>query len=294
MSRTPRRRQMLQSAAAVGLLSVAGCLSAAGDSPEPTATSSESTDEYTQAAEIEPPESVDEWLKSANGYTGDRIRTGTHGRADIHVGHEYDDGLGFDPVVVEVSPNTIVRWNWTGHGGVHNVVALDGTFDSGRPNAQPGTSYQYVFEEPGTYPFVSEPDRDDGMKGLVIVDEPPSTGYETVDEWVVHSSNFDGEITDRTDAETASVTVGAEGNGSNLAFSPPVLRISPDTTVTWEWSAESPSATVSFEDSDIDSGEPTSDTDTTFEHTFDETGIYRYASLPHKSIGMRGAIIVEQ
>lgn len=294
MPRTLGRRQLLQSTAAVGLLSVAGCLSAAGDSPEPEADSSESPDDDTQAAELSPPESVDEWLESANGYTGDRTRDGISSRVEIRVGHEYDDGLGFAPVVVEVPPRTTVHWNWTGHGGIHNVVALDGTFDSGRPNAQHGTSYQFFFEETGTYPFVSEPDRDDGMKGVVVVTEPPSTGYEEVDEWVVSSSNFDGEITDRTDAETASVTVGVEGNGDHFAFGPPVVKISPDTTVTWEWSDHTGPTNISFKDADIDSGEPTTDAGTTFEHTFEETGIYRYSSVPHTSLGMRGAIIVEE
>jgi len=285
---------VLQAAATAGLLSVAGCLSAAGDSPETTANSSESTGEYTQAAELSPPESVDEWLESATGYSGGQVRDGIGSRAEIQVGHEYDDGLGFAPVVIEIPPRTTVHWEWTGHGGVHNVAALDGTFDSGRPNAQHGTSYHYFFEETGTYPFVSEPDRNEGMKGVVVVADPPSTGYEAVDEWVVHSSNFDGEIVDRTDAETASVTVGVEGNGGSFAFGPPVLRVSPDMTVTWEWSEQAGPANISFKNADIDSGEPTTGTETTFEHTFEETGIYRYSSVPHESLGMRGAIIVEE
>jgi len=293
MRRPHTRRRFLEGTAAAGLLATAGCLSKIGNAETNAATGE--TGAYTPASEIEPPESVDEWLDTANGYMGDRVRDGIGSPAEVQVGHEYeDDGLGFAPVVIEVPPKTVVHWDWTGHGGQHNVVALDGTFDSGRTNAQPGTGYHYFFEETGTYPYVSEPHRDDGMKGVVVVTEPPSTGYEDVDKWVVHSSNFDGEITDRTDADSASITVGAEGNGGSLAFAPVVLRITPDTNVTWEWSDQAGPANVSFKNADIKSGGPTPDPETTFEHTFEETGIYRYSSLPHESLGMRGAIIVEE
>ena len=300
MGYTPARRDVLQAATVAGVAGLAGCGSVIGDDNTGAEASddderNDDSDEpaYKPADQLSPPDSVEEWLADANGYRGEQTRTGINGRAEIQVGNEYDDGLGFAPVVVEVPPMTNVRWNWTGHGGAHNVVALDGTFDSGRSNAQSGTSYYYVFEEPGTYPFVSEPGRSDGMKGAVVVKEPPSTGYEAVDEWVVHSDNFDGTVTDRTDSDAASVTVGAPGNGDRFAFAPPVLAVSPDTTVRWEWADPSGPANVVFEEIDVSSGDPTFERETAFEHTFRERGTYRYASLPHKSIGMRGAVVVE-
>lgn len=299
MGYTPARRDVLQAATVAGVAGLAGCGSViGGDNTGAEASDDERNDDsdepaYKPADQLSPPDSVEEWLADANGYRGEQTRTGIDGRAEIQVGNEYDDGLGFAPVVVEVPPMTNVRWNWTGHGGAHNVVALDGTFDSGRSNAKSGTSYYYVFEEPGTYPFVSEPGRSDGMKGAVVVKEPPSTGYEAVDEWVVHSDNFDGTVADRTDSDAASVTVGAPGNGDRFAFAPPVLAVSPDTTVRWEWADPSGPANVVFEEIDVSSGDPTFERETAFEHTFRERGTYRYASLPHKSIGMRGAVVVE-
>ena len=304
MRRFPSRRTVLQSTATAGLVAIAGCTSAASDASNTTTSNApatdtptsdgecESTPTYTPASELTPPESLDTWLEDANGYDGEPKWTGV-GRADVRVGHETDDGLAFAPAVVEVPPGTNVRWEWTGHGGAHNVVAFDGTFDSGRPNAQSGTSYHYIFDEVGAYPFVSEPDREDGMKGAVIVKEPPSTGYETVDEWVVHSSNFDGSVTDRTGADTARITVGAEGNGGNFAFAPPVLKVSPGTSVVWEWNGEGGAHNVAFRGADISSEALTPEPGTTFEHTFEESGIYRYACEPHVALGMRGAVIVE-
>ncbi|RAW45909.1 halocyanin domain-containing protein [Halorubrum sp. 48-1-W] len=299
MGHTPARRDVLHAMSVTGVATLAGCSSVTGvdSTADDGSGSGESTADgeptYTPVSELSPPDSLEDWLSDANGYEGERKRTGTNGRAELRLGREYDDGLGFSPVVIEVPPMTNVRWNWTGHGGAHNVAALDGTFDSGRPNAQSGTSYHYVFEEPGTYPFVSEPDREDGMKGAVVVKEPPSTGYEAVDEWVVHSDNFDGSIADETDDDAASVAVGAEGNGGHLAFDPPVLKVSPGTTVVWEWTGEGGSTNVAFEDLDVRSGDPTADPETTFEHAFEEPGTYRYSSLPHEAIGMRGAVIVE-
>ncbi len=280
MQRPSSRREFLLSTAVAGVGATAGCLvSGSSDSPESTST---------ETPEQTPPDDLDAWLEEANGYDGETRRFGPDGRATVAVG---EDGNAFSPVAIEVPPMTAVQWDWTGHGGQHNVVALDGTFDSGNTNAQAGTSYEFFFEEPGEYAFVSEPD--DGMRGAVIVAEPPSTGYDTVDEWLAGTSNFDGTVADRTDSAAATVRVGTEGNGGLFAFDPPALRITTGTTVQWEWTGEGSSHNVTFEDADIDSGGVTSEPGTTFEHTFEETGQYRYSCLPHRGVGMKGAVIVE-
>ncbi|WP_254274184.1 halocyanin domain-containing protein [Haloarcula marina] len=272
-----------------GLLATAGCLSS-----DSTNQSLGMQREKTTATETSPtsPNSLDEWLSDANGYDGEPRRFGPDSRPTISVGAG-TDGLAFDPPVIEIAPGTNVVWEWTGHGGQQNVVALDGTFDSGRTNAQPGTCYQYVFSEPGEHAFVSEPHRDDGMKGAVIVAEPPSTGYAAVDEWLAGAGNFDGTVVDRTDRETATVTVGSEGNGGAFAFSPPALKISAGSTVRWEWTGEGGGHNVVFDGHDINSGGVTPDAGTTFEHTFETTGQYLYSCLPHRALGMKGAVIVE-
>jgi halocyanin-like protein len=302
MRESPTRRRLLQRTALVGLAATAGCLSAvrgSGRSGDPTTTATETptdtaspTDTTTSTdAATTPPSDLDGWLADANGYGGEPRRFGPGARPTIAVGHPTDDGLAFDPPVIEVPPMTDVRWDWAGHGGQHNVVALDGTFDSGRTNAQPGTGYHYIFEETGEYPFVSEPHRDEGMRGAILVREPPSTGNEAVDEWVIHSSNFDGTLVDRTGAETAKVTVGAAGNGGHFAFDPPALKVSTETTVVWEWSENAPH-NVAFEDIDV-STDVTHEAGATFEHAFEEPGTYRYSCQPHHALGERGAVVVE-
>ena len=287
MRRPQTRRQYLQASTVAGLVGLAGCLST-GDSGQTVGDESSET-----SASAAPTESLEEWLADANGYDGEKRRYSPSDQPTVSVGEPIDGELAFTPAVIEIPPRTTVQWEWTGHGGQHNVVSLDGPFDSGRTNAQPGTAYHYFFEEPGTYRFVSEPHRDEGMKGAVIVREPPATGNETVDEWVVDSSNFDGTIADETDADTATVTVGAPGNGGNYAFGPPVLKVSTGTTVEWEWTDRGGPQNVEFQDLDVDASEIIGEPGVNFEHTFENAGTYRYASTPHRSLGMKGAIIVE-
>jgi halocyanin-like protein len=301
MKRSPTRRQLLRSTALAGIVAMAGCSTtnresnaASTSTTSSTSTNdSETTATTTTESTLTPPESIDDWLANANGYRGDALRYGPGSQPLIEVGHPVEDGLSFDPPVIEVAPMTNVTWDWTGHGGLHNIVALDGTFDSGRPNAQSGTSYHYIFEEPGTYPFVSEPHRDEGMRGAVFVKEPPSTGNQTVDRWVVDSSNFDGTVVDRTDVDTATVSVGTQGNRGHFAFDPPVLKITTGTTVEWNWTGVGGGHNVVFLNSDIHSGQVTPESGVHFRHTFEQSGTYRYACQPHRSLDQKGAIIVE-
>lgn len=308
MQWTPDRRRFLQSTALAGLAATAGCMSiastsgsnsggddertvtatAAGDDSSSNSTPTE-TDTPTQ---LTPPESIDDWLADANGYDGEPTRQ-ADSQVDIRVGEPIDGEMAFAPAVIEIAPMTRVTWDWTGHGGPHNVVALDGTFDSGRPNAQAGTSYDYIFDETGEYPFVSEPDLESGMKGAVIVREPPSTGNQTVDMWMRDVQNFEGTVTDRTGSSTATITVGAEANGGAFGFAPPVMRISTGTTVKFEWTGDGGAHNVVFENADIHSGEVVAESGFHFEHTFGESGTYRYSCQPHQAIGQKGAIIVE-
>ncbi len=297
MQRPSTRRQFLTGTGLTALAVTAGCVSS-GSSSEPAAETGTETATATETATPtetpeSTPESLDDWLDDANGYDGETHRYGPQSRPTIMLGEETDGGLAFSPPAIEVPPMTNVRWDWTGHGGQQNVVALDGTFDSGRTNAQSGTMYHYFFEEPGEYRYVSEPHRDEGMKGAIIVKEPPSSGNTKVDEWLAAASNFEGTIVDRTDTDTATVTAGAEGNGGKFAFDPPALKISTETTVRWEWTGDGgPHNIVSKGDGPLDS-ELVAEEGNTYEHTFEETGTYLYSCMPHKSLGMRGAIVVE-
>jgi halocyanin-like protein len=88
----------------------------------------------------------------------------------IQVGSKGNMGdYGFDPAAVAVSPHTTVTWEWTGSGGGHNVIAEQGTFNSGPPVTNAGTTFEFTFDRPGVYKYVCEPHAAMGMKGAVFV-----------------------------------------------------------------------------------------------------------------------------
>lgn len=104
------------------------------------------------------------------------------------------------------------------------------------------------------------------------------------------ASNYDGTIAAAGDG---TVMVGAEGNQGNFAFAPAALAVETGTTVNWEWTGKgNQHNVVATGDSDfqLDSGDPK--TEDSYEFTFDEAGVALYECIPHKSLGMKGAVVV--
>jgi halocyanin-like protein len=284
---------MLSTTALAGLGALTGCLGS-GDLPAVVASGDPDAAETT-AADADA-RCLTDFLAGANGYDGHTTRYGPDAQPTITAGASptgTDAHDAFDPVVVRVVPGTTVSWLWTGYGGPHNVVALDGTFDSGSVVATSGEHFAYTFDDPGTYRYVSEADDDEGMRGVVEVAEPPSGDYPTVDEWLASVEGYDGTIPDRRDAPSVTITVGSAAGPDAFDFAPPAVKVSPGTTVTWVWTGDGGPHNVAFEDSDVrlDSFEP--EPGVHFEHTFETTGVYRYACEPHESLGQRGAVVVE-
>lgn len=112
---------------------------------------------------------------------------------------------------------------------------------------------------------------------------------EAVDSYLQGANGYDGTIVDATGEETVTVTVG----GGGFAFDPVAVRVSSSATVNWEWAGGSHNVISAAESAaDFDSGDPTSDTDTTFSQSFDNTGVQLYYCEVHRSSGMLGAVEV--
>jgi len=109
--------------------------------------------------------------------------------------------------------------------------------------------------------------------------------------WFSDVSNFDG-IVDRRGEDEVTVEVGVEGNGDYWAFGPAAVRVDPGTTVVFEWTGEGGAHNVVADDGSYSSGDAVLDAGTTFEQTFEETGISKYYCDPHLAVGMKGAIVV--
>jgi halocyanin-like protein len=130
--------------------------------------------------------------------------------------------------------------------------------------------------------------------------------YPAVDEWLTETEiggaddSYDGEIVDERGADSVSVDVGSEGNGGAFAFGPSAVAVSPGTTVVWEWTGNGglhnveaePEDQLGESDYEFGSGDPVSEAGTTFEFTFDESGIALYHCEPHLAVGMKGAVVV--
>ena len=118
-------------------------------------------------------------------------------------------------------------------------------------------------------------------------DAPSVSVPETVGSYLSDTSNFDGTALDLTDRSEVTVGVGAEGNAGNNAYSPAAIRISPGTSVVWEWLRGNHNVvdTDGAYQSNLGTG-------LTFEHTFEKTGTYTYYCSPHERYGMKGAVVV--
>jgi halocyanin-like protein len=102
------------------------------------------------------------------------------------------------------------------------------------------------------------------------------------------TSNYDGTI-----AGASTVEVGVEGNQANYAYGPAAVAVETGTTVNWEWTGKgNQHNVVATGDSDfeLDSGDPK--TEDSYEFTFEEAGVALYECVPHKSLGMKGAVVV--
>ncbi|AZH26554.1 halocyanin domain-containing protein [Haloplanus aerogenes] len=113
---------------------------------------------------------------------------------------------------------------------------------------------------------------------------------DSADQWLADVDNFDG-VVDRTNRSTVTVRVGAAGNGGYYAFEPPAVRVSRGTTVEWTWTGEGGAHDVVARDGSFES-DLTASADATFSHTFATTGTYPYYCTPHRSLGMKGIVVV--
>jgi len=111
------------------------------------------------------------------------------------------------------------------------------------------------------------------------------------DGWFDGVDNYDG-VVDRTGEDEITVQVGSQANGGAFGYGPAAVKVSSGTSVTWEWTGEGGSHDVQADDGSFAS-ELTDEAGHTFSHTFDATGATKYFCMPHKTMGMKGVVVVE-
>lgn len=110
----------------------------------------------------------DGWFDDVGTYQG---TLDLRGQSAVTVDVGAKDSLGyfkFAPAAIAVSPGIIVTWEWSGKGGAHDVVALDGAFESPYTD-RAGTTFAHTFDDAGVYRYYCTPHRGMGMKGAVVV-----------------------------------------------------------------------------------------------------------------------------
>jgi len=251
------------------------------------------------------------YLSSVDNFDGTTADMTGQDEVTIAVGAEGNGGgFAFDPPAVQVDPGTTVVWEWTGAGGQHNVLGEAGSFESDLVEEE-GFTFEHTFDSEGVVKYFCQPHKALGMKGVVAVgdaaeegsggggdgsdggdgDDGGGGGQPDFGGYLDDVGNFDGSVVDARGQDEVTVEVGAEGNGGNLAFDPPAVRVDNGATVVWEWTGNGGSHNVVSEDDAFESN-LVAEQGFTFEHTFEEDGIYNYFCQPHKSLGMKASVVV--
>jgi plastocyanin len=221
-------------------------------------------------------------------------------------------GSSFSPDLVEIEPGETVRWEVI-NSSPHSVIAYDGRIPDGAdPFASElldvGETFEHTFETEGIYDYFCEPHELSGMVGSVIVGDPDPADQPALTEpgSTVGAPAAVANLTQRTRSALAggsSVTPDTQVEATQIngepIFDPVVAFVEAGDTVTWSFDGAH-SVTAYHPDNDqpqrvpdgtagFDSG---SQTEGTFEHTFDEPGVYVYYCTPHHTTGMVGAVVV--
>jgi halocyanin-like protein len=197
-----------------------------------------------------------------------------------------------------------VTFTWTSN--THNVLIEDqpegANWEGHSPIENSGFTLEHTFEAEGVYKYYCEPHLSVGMKGVVVVEQGAGGPVVEADygDWFTDTApggavdNFDGTTVDATGQDAVDVEVGAQGNGGTFAFEPPAVRISPGTTVTFDWTSNTHNVLIEDqpEGANWEGHSPIENTGFSFEHTFETPGVYTYYCEPHLSLGMKGAIVV--
>jgi len=117
--------------------------------------------------------------------------------------------------------------------------------------------------------------------------EPP----EAAETYLGNVGNYDGFV-DHTGESEVTVEVGVDANGGAFGFGPAAIRVDAGTTVVWEWTGRGAQHNVVEEDGGYES-ELVTEGGHTFSRAFEETGVSRYFCQPHKTMGMKGVVVVE-
>jgi len=156
---TPNRRELLAGTVATTVGVVAGC---SGGANQGMTYDGPTTDV---------PEEAVEYLSNTSNFEGEAADWRDRAEVSVTVGAAANGGNnGFGPAAIVVSGETRVLWEWNGEGAPHNVVAEDGSFNSGPAVIDDSETFEHTFAESGITRYFCSPHLTQGMKGVVVVE----------------------------------------------------------------------------------------------------------------------------
>lgn len=152
------RRRFLGGVGVTFGVGVAGCV---GD---------DTGDDDVETPPADVPPRIHDFLQHARGYDRAIEDRRGEGTIDVSVGAG-DQGLSFDPVAIRIDIGTTVEWEWTGDGGIHDVVSIGGSdfqFGSDRTR-EAGHTFDHTFDDGGVALYECRPHRTQRMLGAIDV-----------------------------------------------------------------------------------------------------------------------------
>jgi len=110
---------------------------------------------------------IDRYLSDANNYEGTVVDLTGEDEVTVEVGTRSPE-YAFDPAAIRIDQGTTVTWEWV-DDGAHTITHENGEFDADVLDGE-GTTFNYTFEESGTYRYYCEPHKALGMKGALVVE----------------------------------------------------------------------------------------------------------------------------
>ena len=213
--------------------------------------------------------------------TGPGPGSGTGPVTEVEVQLRDSGGRGpfaFGPADLSFSVGEVASFTFIGESQFHTFtveeLGIDVDVDGGET-----VSFDYTFDEPGTYTLICIPHQALGMVGTITVG--PSTG-----------GAAPAPLPPAPAAATAkTVNLDDAGGRGPFSFDPAELTFNAGETVDFTFVGESQFHTFTVADLgidvDVDGGETV-----TLQYTFDTPGTYELIFVPHQALGMVGTITV--
>jgi halocyanin-like protein len=123
-----------------------------------------------------------DWFSNTGNFEETVDKTGQE-EVTIEVGARGNNGpFAFGPAAVRVDPGTTIVWEWSGEGGLHNVVAEDGAFES-ELVGEAGHTFEFTAES-GLYKYACSPHKEMGMRGAIVVGGDSSGARRDLGRWL--------------------------------------------------------------------------------------------------------------